>query len=589
MDHLSHAFDEDFDEALEMLSAQHGFIPVEVNDFDVLADELPGTVYDMDDYKKQIGNNRFEVLVTMYQEDFNKHYSKNSMVECDAIVKKIVDVTCHKASSNMQNKGRFLVKPYDVVAWRELDDEEAKQFVMQALRTPALEEEDLDQLRDGEEDDDLFAPLPVTSKIDFSLTDIPSMDFRNMGISDNKKRGRRQSLLRRSASEDAMILDKKKGLKNSAGELYSNVEVPTPGKTTFRRYHSGGTAKTSSLPAQGMLQRHHTVSELPPARSLSDSAADQISEQTRNPLTTKGGTIAHTIQGMDVVLASDCKSFSTKVDIVGNNRLKVMLTLEERRFHSLSAAEQDIAAGNLVKAVTDFWKGRILSDKGFAYSILNEEESVEAMKNLLSSAPEHPPHVLGSGGVLSSLTSDKPLPSSTSSSSSSPAKPASKTLLASAPPVPEYLRNASQEILNSGKGFDNLSGPEQMQSAAVRSIKERAGKRQQAKSSRTTSTGSKGGATSPVNTGSVSPVPSSAAVDDKKKNPAMDDKKKNPSMDDKKKNPALDDKKGGATESTTKRKEDVIIESKEIVGESKNEEGNSDAKNPIANDTEEKR
>jgi hypothetical protein len=49
--------------------------------------------------------------------------------------------------------------------------------------------------------------------------------------------------------------------------------------------------------------------------------------------------------------------------------------------------------------------------------------------------------------------------------------------------VPEYLQNASQAILNAGKcdDTDELSGPEQMQSAAVRSIKERAGKRQMAK------------------------------------------------------------------------------------------------------------
>lgn len=500
---------------------------IQVDDFDVLADELPGTVYDMDEYKKQIGNNRFEVLVTMYQESFNKNYSKNNMTECDAIVKKIVEVTCHKASSSVHNKGRFLVKPmYSDDQWRQLDDEEAKAFVMQALRTPAVEEEDLGQDEETNEEDDLFAPLPVTSKADFSKTDPPSIDFKSMGLGDNKKRGRRQSLLRRSASEDAMM-DKKKGLKNLPGEFYrqlpdlssdddtgsisSSVSLPIQGSATFRRHHSGGIPDISPLPAQGMMQRHHTISDLPPSRSLSDSTApDSSIEKARNTTINTSGTIAHTVQGMDVVLASDCKSFSNKTDIVGNNRLKVMLTLEERRFHTLSDGEQDLAAANLVMAVTEYWKGRILADKGFAYSILNRDESIDAMKRLLSSTPEQLALTLERTGediatdLKASLTS-----SGTSSSSSS----TTKKLLAAAPPVPEYLRNASREILNSGKGSDGLSGPEQMQSAALRSIKERAGKRLQAKTSRSTSTGSRGSAVSPVRgRGTTSPAIATAVT-----------------------------------------------------------------------------
>ncbi|KAG7363286.1 hypothetical protein IV203_026646 [Nitzschia inconspicua] len=513
-DDFIHHIDDTFNDELHPPHANDNNA-IEVHDFDVLADELPGSVYDMDDYKKQIGNNRFEVLITMYQEDFNKNYSKNNMAECDTIVKKIVDVTCHKASSSIHQKGRFLVKPiYSDDTWRQLDDEESKQFVMQALRTPAVEEEEelVQENLEGNEEDDVFAPLPVTSKIDFSTSDIPSMDFKNMGLIDTKKRGRRQSLLRRSASEDITLLDKKKGLKNLAGELYrqgpdssnsSTVSLPSQTTTaTFRRYHSAGPAYKTSIPAQGSLHRHNTVSELPPTRSFSDGAtSDNIRDNVRKTTITTGGTMAHTIQGMDVVLASDCKSFSNKSHIIGNNRLKVMLVLEERRFHTLSESEQNNAACNLVKAVTDFWKGRILADNGFAYRILNHQESVEALKTLLSSTPDHS---FSGGGVSSTLK-----PGTTSLlAPSAPAK-----LLAAAPPVPDYLRNASQEILMSGKGRHDLAGPEQMQSAAVRSIKERAGKRQMAKSTRNTSTGGKGCAASPIPTKDGATTPQTA--DDK--------------------------------------------------------------------------
>ena len=449
---------------------------VQVHDFDVLADELPGDVYDMDDFKKQIGNNRFDVLIHMYQESFNKNYAKNNQDECEEIVRKIVDVTCHKTSSSLHNQGRFLVKPlYSINEWRQLGDEECKQFVRQMLRAPTIEEEP-DNLGDGEEED-LFAPLPVTSKVDLGKMDIPSSAFGNLELNDTKKRGRRQSLLRRSASESTMMLDKKKGLKNLAGELYraSGTSPPPPPNAALRRYRSEDIPDTEPLPLNGSgskgLHRFKSVSDLPPQRSLSDT--DAITHHCeQNKMSSKAGTIAHMVEGMDVVLNGDRKSFSKKPSIVGNNRLQVMLTLEERRYSTLSQAEQTDAACNLVKAVTEYWGGRVLVDKEFAYEILAYDDSVEAMKSLLSSSSSLLPQKAGAAASMAT----SPIVSRQVSSKSSN----STSILAAAPPVPEFLRNASREILSSGKG-SNLSGPEQMQSAAVRSIKERAGKRQMAK------------------------------------------------------------------------------------------------------------
>jgi hypothetical protein len=184
---------------------------------------------------------------------------------------------------------------------------------------------------------------------------------------------------------------------------------------------------------------------------------------------------------MDVVLSSDCKSLSTKPDIVGNNRLRVLLGLQSKDYSQLPYEQQTKMAFDLVKAVTGDWKGRILADKEFSYVILTPNEAIEAMRYLLTpetdrfyatfKRPEPP------GEVVRDQKNINALPSSTSSSLTTP----KTTLLSSAPPVPDYLRNASKEILEAGKNPHHLLGPEQMQSAAVRSIKERAGKRQMAK------------------------------------------------------------------------------------------------------------
>lgn len=87
-------------------------------------------------------------------------------------------------------------------------------------------------------------------------------------------------------------------------------------------------------------------------------------------------------------------------------------------------------------------------DQGFAYAKLGDDQAVLAMKNLLD--PDDAQTIMVSTA------------------------PPSKPLL-SAPPVPDFLRNASLEILSSN-GV-NTGDPHSMQSQAVKSLQERKAKR----------------------------------------------------------------------------------------------------------------
>ena len=194
---------------------------------------------------------------------------------------------------------------------------------------------------------------------------------------------------------------------------------------------------------------------------------------------------------MDVVLSSDCKSLSMKSDIVGNNRLRVLLTMQSKEYSQSPYEQQTKMAFDLLKVVTEDWKGRVLADKEFSYVILTPNEAIDAMRYLLTPEtdryyatlrrPEPPRQVVQDlTSSNQSMNNSNVLSSSTSSTTTTTTTPKT-TLLSSAPPVPDFLRNASKEILEAGKNPHHLLGPEQMQSAAVRSIKERAGKRQMAK------------------------------------------------------------------------------------------------------------
>jgi hypothetical protein len=496
---------------------------VEVQDFDVLADELPGTVYVVDDYDKQIGNNRFEVLIQMYQEGYNMNYTNNNMKECETIVQKIIDVTCHKQSASSHHRGRFLVKAMHERHWRELNDEQSKEFVKQQLRATTIDEihdpdpfaTDHDYILYGigcDPDEDTYEPLPVSSNIDFNNSDIPSLDFGNMELND-KKRGRRSSLLRRSVSESTLLVDKKKTFKDISGELsllISDSNSPPDKASGTERFHQNIADPSSwTAPMPGKLHRYNTVgdpsthpssfcayrlraNDRSPTKSSSDAGPAASRNIHRSPVrstaltatnyTTTGATVP-TYIGMDVVLASDCKSLSSKRDIVGNNRLKVLLNLQSQQYSHLTSDGQTKMAVDLVTAVTENWKGRILADKGFSYVILTHNEAIDSMRYLLtphadsfasSKTPSKSPYDhVESNSILKNESLSTP--------SSSAMAQAKTTLLSSAPPVPDFLRNASREILEAGKNRHHLLGPEQMQSAAVRSIKERAGKRQLAK------------------------------------------------------------------------------------------------------------
>jgi hypothetical protein len=261
-----------------------------------------------------------------------------------------------------------------------------------------------------------------------------------------------------------MLLDKKKTLKNLAGELsfLSSDNSPPP---SFRRYNS---ESVSAAPMPDEFSRDYAAGNCDPRFYEDDVPRNFGPSYTQ----CSSGTIVPTFQGMDVIFAEDCKRLSAKHDIVGNNRLKVMLTLESKRYSELPEEEQTKVASDLVKAVTEFWHGRMLVDRGFAYGILTFEESVEALKHLLSSLQQEGS---GEGTPLKNGPMSASLTSNTSSTTSS------KTLLSSAPPIPEFLRNASREILESGRNDGRMAGPEIMQSMAVRSIKERQQKRQMAK------------------------------------------------------------------------------------------------------------
>jgi hypothetical protein len=389
---------------------------IQVTNYDVLGDEMPGRRYAIDEYTNHIGNSRFSVLVDMYREAYDMSQIGDKYEECDKIIDRIVGVTCHKDVSIAVSKGRFLVKRNGEGDWKALDDENSNELVRQALSVSAaaaVEEELLEASQSEHISSDNIGYMGLASSTTEGLND--------------KKRGRRRSLLRRSASESTKMEDKKKTYRALAGPgadmEQSNQRINPPAFRRFNSTHSPSTIPEPCVP-----------------RSTIAPVISKTSEQIKNH------------GGMDVVLSTTARTLSTKENIVGNNRLKVMVSLHKERYKDMAPADQDKVAADLVKAVCHYWDGRVLMDQGFTYVKLDLEQSLLAIKNLLSPEDAKP--------IIASVA-----PAHT---------PAAKPLL-SAPPVPEFLRNASLELL-SHTGNDPTDA-QSMQSQAVKSLQARKAKR----------------------------------------------------------------------------------------------------------------
>ena len=397
---------------------------IQVTDYDVLADKMPRQRYILEDYRRHIGNTRFSVLVDMYREAYDILHMRGSDSECDKIVERIVGVACHKDVAITVNKGRFLIRKNGEGEWIRLDENESKEVVRQALTSPATI---LEEPVEGEVvASTALSAMNLSGDLDITVPP-PATD--TSGFNNDKKRGRRRSLLRRSASESTMLDDKKKLHIRGLG-LDTMVSVAVDDDEGDEQ--DGGVANSvSSSPRRppalvGLLSRQSS------APVISRVASEQIKNW----------------KGMDVVLSASGRTLTSRETVIGNNRLQVMINLQKDKYKSLSVEEKKKSAEDLVRAVSQYWGGRILLDQGFAYAKLGDEQAVLAMINLLD--PEEAQTIMVS--------------------TAPPAKP-----LLSAPPVPDFLRNASLEILTSNKV--NAGDPHSMQSQAVKSLQERKAKR----------------------------------------------------------------------------------------------------------------
>jgi len=399
---------------------------LQVTNYDVLCDRMPGRRYVLEGYRKHIGNTRFAVLVDMYHEAYNMLLMSGNSIECEKIAERIVGVACHKDVAITVNKGRFLVREFGEGAWVCLDEEESKKVVQQALAAPhtVLEEpeNDPEELRTST----VFSAMNVG----FDFPPFDESDFEN-----DKKRGRRRSLLRRSASDSTMMDDKKKLQIRGLG-LDTMVSVAVDDDDDFNDEDS----IDISVYQAAMMPR-----PIAPSIESSKHLAAGGKVRVDNILNWKG---------MDVVMSHCGETMVSDNNIVGNNRLRVMLSLQQDTYRKSLPDDRDSMIEGLIRTVCSYWGGRMLMDQGFEYIELSHPQRKIVMKNLLDPDNAQPINISPQGTQKS-------------------------LLLGNSFPVPAFLQKASIDILAGTTSSPVYS--QILQSQAIKSQKERHAKRSVAK------------------------------------------------------------------------------------------------------------
>jgi len=274
----------------------------------------------------------------------------------------------------------------------------------------------------------------------------------------NKKRGRTRSLLRRSASFDSSFLDKKKIAKPYPGNLSPSRDESSFILSNNNDNNEFSISQSKANPTPNLLSRAVDFPVNIVSRIMSGS-------RILDPIDMDTETKVSAPRGLDIVFSEDCKTLSTFSGMFGNNRLRVSVQMQRKRFLSLSSPKQQEVATDLLATIRRDWKGRVLVQRGFSYHLLNQKDATSSIRGLLHGG-HNKSGSLPSPAKAAATTAATPTTANTTKKSS---------LLAAAPRVPNFLQAASNAILNDGreKSFSELTTSER-QRGAIEALKARA-------------------------------------------------------------------------------------------------------------------
>ena len=307
-----------------------------ITSYDVLADpSVEGVVgdYQLDNYKKNVGNNRLKVFLALHQQDYDRARGNYDFLRCEAIVSNIL----HTLNKKCVPTGRFLINSMSTVGidnmnqtpvWILMGEHEAKQLIHGILKRVSPP--------------DLYSGTQQQQLQQQQALPHSNANNGNKGTEELKRR-RRSSLLRRSAS-DSLLDDSKKVTRFDQQQRRMSREEPI---------------WTSSR---------------------------QI---------TNNGIVS--LNRMDVILTSTMDALDPNCQSIGNNRLHILVAMQSGKYQQANDRQKEAILDEVIQTVNSFWKGRFLTETtNGCYEVLDHIDAQRSLRhifemrsgqNLLSQSP----------------------------------------------------------------------------------------------------------------------------------------------------------------------------------------------------------
>lgn len=307
-----------------------------ITSYDVLADpSVEGVVgeYQLDNYKKNVGNNRLKVFLALHQQDYDGARRQDNVLGCESIVANIL----HTLNQKCVPTGRFLINTVtnfrmnnmgqvvpsaspQTPIWKLMGEHEAKQLIHGILK--------------GVLPPDLYRYMQHQQQQQQQQRGAVQSNFNSSDETEVHKRRRRSSLLRRSAS-DSLLDDSK---------------------------------KVSRFDQQQFGLQNRRMSREEPIWSSSRRI-------------TNNGIVS--LNRMDVILTSTMDALDPNCQSIGNNRLHILVAMQSGKYQQANDRQKEAILDEVMQTVNSFWKGRFLTESmdGF-YEVLDNEDAKCSLRHI---------------------------------------------------------------------------------------------------------------------------------------------------------------------------------------------------------------
>jgi hypothetical protein len=308
-----------------------------ITSYDVLADpSVQGVVgeYQLNNYKKNVGNNRLKVFLEIHQQDYDRARRQDNAIGCDSIVTNIL----HTLNNKCVPTGRFLI---NAVTNTSIDNNMSQVGSSQAIRSPVwilMGDHEAKRLihgiLKGGPPPDSYRYMQQQHQLQQQAVAAHLNPNSSGNGTEELKRRRRSSLLRRSASES--LLDDSK--------------------------------KVSRFDHQQLRSQNRRMSKEEPIWSSSRI-------MTNNEIVS--------LNRMDVILTSTMDALDPNSQSIGNNRLHILVAMQSGKYQQGTDRQKEAILDEVMQAVNSFWQGRFLTETtSGCYEVLDNGVAKRSLRHI---------------------------------------------------------------------------------------------------------------------------------------------------------------------------------------------------------------